>query len=174
MHTCFALFPIAIGIFCAFVDTADAQPKDSTSHVRPEHGTILQKWLAHKKELRLATENDVIDGYKESLEYMRHEDKNYHPFYAVGDFNQDGAQDFAVVFINRDSSSKNLTVAIFNGPFKSAKKNEPAFLSDRINRDWWLFVNSYDQVQTLSVGLIETDFGLILRPRKKGYVMSHE
>jgi len=145
---------------------------DSTSHLRPEHRTILQKWLAHKKGLRLATEDDVVN--KKALEYARSADKHYYPYYAVGDFNQDGTQDFAVALANRDSSLKNFTVAIFNGPFKSAKKNEPAFLSDRFDTDWWLFVEIQDKQQILSVGVYETDFGLIFRPRKKGYIMSHE
>jgi hypothetical protein len=171
MRRCFASFAMIITIFCtAFVD-ADAQPIDSTSHLRAEYAIILQKWLAHKKGLRLATENDVAN--KKGLEYARREDKDYYPYYAVGDFNQDGAQDFAVALANRDSSLKNFTVAIFNGPFKSSKESKPAFLSDRFDTDWWFFVDTEDEKQILGVGVYETDFPLIFRPRKKGYEMDH-
>jgi hypothetical protein len=52
------------------------------------------------------------------------------PFYAKGDFNADGNEDFAVVLTDAQQSktgAKSATVVVFNGPFQAAGTVEPAF-----------------------------------------------
>src|SRR5918911_1252125 len=88
------------------------------SHLKPEHRTVLNKWLADKKWLRPAIESDCTD--KEYLAIMRREwRKDFNPFYAVGDFNRDGREDFAVLLVDhKDNQNQGFAIAIFNWPFK--------------------------------------------------------
>jgi hypothetical protein len=44
---------------------------------------------------------------------------DYHPYIATGDFNGDGAEDFAVVLIDRTKQEQNFALIVFNGPFNS-------------------------------------------------------
>ncbi len=54
---------------------------------------------------------------------------DYHPYRATGDFNDDGAVDFAVVLVHRDRAlaHKNYALIVFNGPFTKSTSS-PAFL----------------------------------------------
>ncbi|MBA3256255.1 MAG: hypothetical protein H0T64_06355 [Pyrinomonadaceae bacterium] len=56
---------------------------------------------------------------------------NYHPYYAVGDFNQDGREDFAVAFVNDRKRQRKFSFAIFNGPF--GKSRVPAYLDEKVD-----------------------------------------
>lgn len=68
----------------------------STANLRAQHRATLESWLQGKPRLRLAIEKDCLNV--EGLAASRAEyGRDYQPYYAVGDFNRDGQQDFAVI-----------------------------------------------------------------------------
>ncbi len=139
------------------------------SYLRPEHRKIVQRWLSSRSHLRLATEADCTN--KDGLAATRKEEgRNYHPYYAVGDFNGDGKEDFAVAFVKTRKSKWPFTVAIFNGPF--AGNSVPAFTTDDDLRSGGLFYKAKAKPREgrLIVGVFESDDCEILRPRRKTYV----
>ena len=143
--------------------TANAQREDTASYLRPEHREIVEHWLARRPGLRLATDGDTNqDGLAQT---RKEKGKNYHPYYAVGDFNGDGKEDFAVAFKKKRKSKLPFTVAIFNGPL--AGNSVPAFTTDDDLRSGGLFYNSKAKPREgrLIVGVFESDDCVILLPR---------
>lgn len=142
----------------------------SASYLRAEHKAIVEEWLKQRRDLRLATEADNIS--KEGLAATRKEQgRNYSPYYAVGDFNGDGKEDFAVAFVKTRKSKWPFTVAIFNGPL--AGNSVPAFTTDDDLRSGGLFYKAKAKPREgrLIVGVFESDDCVILRPRGKTYVI---
>ncbi|MDQ2975713.1 MAG: FG-GAP repeat protein [Acidobacteriota bacterium] len=130
---------------------------------------VVERWLARKPGLRLATEADCTN--KEGLAFIRKEEgRNYHPYYAVGDFNGDGKEDFAVAFVKMRKSKWPFTVAIFNGPI--AGNSVPAFTTDDDLRSGGIFYKPKAKPREgrLIVGVFESDDCVILRPRGKTYL----
>ncbi|MDQ6652662.1 MAG: FG-GAP repeat protein [Acidobacteriota bacterium] len=142
----------------------------AASYLRPEHRAIVEQWLKLRSELRLATDADNTN--KEGLAATRKEQgRNYHPYYAVGDFNGDGKEDFAVAFIKTRKSKSPFTVAIFNGPLVG--NSVPAFTTDDDLRSGGIFYKPKAKPKEgrLIVGIFESDDCVILRPRGKTYVL---
>jgi hypothetical protein len=109
-----------------------------------QHEQVLQGWLATHPDLRPARLEDCEDrridsAGKEHVESCQRlvaelrawtKDPATNPFYANGDFNGDGQEDFAVVLTDArqsKSSAKSATVVVFNGPFQKTRAVEPAF-----------------------------------------------
>ena len=83
---------------------------------------IIEKWLAHNPEYRLAADTDC--DCDDDIKQMRTSNvgawkaiPDYHPYIATGDFNSDGSMDFAIVVINKHKLNHNYALVIFNGPF---------------------------------------------------------
>lgn len=140
----------------------------STADLRQQHRATLERWLEGKSTLRLAIEKDCQnrDGLTASrLEYGR----NYQPYYAVGDFNRDGQQDFAVALINQQKRSRKFAIAIFNGPFNQRRPSSPAFFAEGIDlSEGGLVILSGNR---LVAGVFQSDDCVVLRPRGRTYVM---
>jgi hypothetical protein len=151
---------------------AAARSQDFASLMRPRHRAIVRGWLRREKGLRLAREIDVAN--RESLQRQREiGDKAYHPFYAVGDFNGDHREDFAVMLVTGRGPYQHtnaFAVAVFNGPFRRAGKISPSFLEEGLDNSHWLFSR---QGGGLLVGPPETDSCFTLQPRGKGYVIEY-
>jgi hypothetical protein len=100
--------------------------------------------------------------------------QNYQPYYAVGDFNRDGQEDFAVALINQEKRSRRFAIAIFNGPFNPRnprRASVPAFFTERIDlSDGGLVVLSGNR---LVAGVFQTDNCVVLRPSGRTYVMKN-
>lgn len=143
-----------------------AESQDPLSHIRSEHRAVLQAWLAHQTNLRPALEHDCAD--REGLAAMRRErGRQYHPYYAVGDFNDDGREDFAVTLINKSEPSQ-VSIVVFNGPVE--KNTSPAFISNDFElSDAGLWVGCVERGQRLIAGPFESDECVVLQPRSKGY-----
>ncbi|MDQ4120422.1 MAG: FG-GAP repeat protein [Acidobacteriota bacterium] len=111
------LFPVALFLLLA---TQINFAQDSTNyyaHLQPEHREALKIWLADKTGLRPAVESDAS---KSDLEVWKRDNQNFFPYYAAGDFNQDGKEDFAV-FLKVEKTADDGAVVIFNAPFKNSK-----------------------------------------------------
>jgi hypothetical protein len=104
---------------------------------------------------------------KEGLAITRKErGKGYHPYYAVGDFNGDRKQDFAIALISNRKRKEPFAIAIFNGPV--SKNSVPAYFAEGWDlSDGGLFGDKAG----VMAGPFESDNCVILRKRGKKYVM---
>jgi len=183
--------------------TTHAQERDDLpTYMNAQHRAVLQRWL--KRERNLRAKRDEEKERKEKRKEEKEEEKSavalraaldedcgqcaddiaserkgrgsdYHPYYAVGDFNGDGKQDFAVAVIEQKVEGEMLTpkfiVAVFNGPF-SRSATQPAFVRDGLNlRDGGLFFGPPKiQSNRLFIGLFINDQGLTLIPKGRKYI----
>jgi len=157
-------------VCCVLALTVQAAQLESAAYLRAPHRTTLQQWLAGQPKLRLATEKDCVN--KEGLTAARQDNgQNYQPYYAVGDFNRDGHEDFAVAVINQGKRSRRFSIAIFNGPFNTRRSRLPNFLSSGADlSDGGLVVLSGNR---LVAGVFQTDNCVVLRPSGRTYVMKN-
>ena len=112
------------------VKEVSAVKETAFAHLKPEHAAALKAWMTQRRMWEPAQETDYK---KELLEYAKQDKdrKNYHPYYAVGDFSGDGKEDFGVGLVD-SKTRKKLAFAVFNHPFASGKS---AFFTDRTDRD---------------------------------------
>ena len=120
-------------------------------HLSGVHDRLLRKWLSTRADLRPAGMEDCVDRRLDSAGKERRDscerlvqelrawtkDAETNPWYAKGDFNGDGAEDFAVVLTDtplKKGAHKSAIVAVFNGPFRTGRCVEPAFLQTRRSR----------------------------------------
>jgi hypothetical protein len=104
---------------------------DYFAHLNEKHKVILQNWLKIKSYLRPAVQE--IDASMFQEQYKEYLDENLkmlkeavgekgYQYYSVGDMNQDGKTDFAVLLVDtrqpKDSKTDHFALAIFNAPFK--------------------------------------------------------
>ena len=95
--------------------------------------------------------------------------RKYQPYYAVGDFNGDGQEDFAVSLINSKKRRWKFAVAVFNGPFGTI--SAPSFLDEQSDlSDGGFWVGSMGKGNRLIAGTFESDNCIILQPRRNSYV----
>ncbi len=165
-------FGLITSFLVAFATDRPAQ-LESAPYLRAPHRAVLQQWLAGKPGLRLATEKDCLN--KEGLKATRQENgQNYQPYYAVGDFNRDGQEDFAVALINPGKRSRRFGIAIFNGPFNlrnPRRASVPPFFTEEIDlSDGGLVSLSGNR---LVAGVFQTDNCVWLRPSGRTYVMKN-
>ena len=168
------LFVMTVGVSA---QKAEAQKSEMPVYVSKAHRAVLQEWLARNPQMRVATDKDCGQCLVEIEAQSKANGAVYHPYYAVGDFNGDGKEDFAVALIESKPVKKRLyekfAVAVFNGPFKgSARKHTPAFLRGDLNlRDGGIFFGpTTPQPKKLFIGLFGSDAGLTLVPEGKSYV----
>ena len=153
-------------LLCGITGAVMAQQKDAASHLQSQHNEAVQQWLASRKlALRVATVAD--NSNKEGLAITRQQrGKSYHPYYAVGDFNGDRKQDFAIALINERKRKEPFAIAIFNGPV--GKNSVPAYFTE----GWDLSDGGIFGDKTgVMVGPFESDNCVILRQRGKSYVI---
>lgn len=155
---------------------AVAQQQELPSYLDAQHRGVLQRWLKREPNLRLATDKDCGQCDEELANQRRISGADYHPYYAVGDFNGDGKKDFAVAAIELEAdeegrAEQKFVVVVFNAPF-SRRKAEPAFDKDALNlRDGGLFFGPPKaSAGRLFIGLFSNDTGLTLIPRGRKYV----
>lgn len=164
---------IAFGLSISFlVTTATVRPAqlESVSYLRAQHRAVLRHWLPSKPELRLAAEKDCLN--KEGLKATRQENgQNYQPYYAVGDFNGDGKEDFAIALINQGKRARRFGIAIFNGPFNTRRSSLPNFFAEGVDlSNGGLVVLSGNR---LVAGVFQSDDCVMLRPSGRTYVMKN-
>lgn len=158
----------AFGLVLFTAGPARAQVQAAPPFVKAAHRDVIAKWLASKPALaglRVGTDRDCRN--KSGLAEERKENRNYQPYYAVGDFNHDRNEDFAVVFVNDRKRRNKFSMAIFNGPFTSTSL--PAYFVD--NSDLSMVGFSWDQGEQnyLLQGEFQSDFCWLFKPRGKTY-----
>jgi len=151
-------------------------PRELPSYISAQHRDVLQRWLKQEPNLRVATDKDCGQCESDLESQRRASGPDFHPYYAVGDFNGDGKKDFAVALIELESDAEGrleqkFVVAVFNAPF-ARRKVEPAFEKDALNlRDGGLFYGPpKTRANRLFIGLFSNDSGLTLIPRGRKYV----
>ncbi len=158
----------AFGLVLFPARAADAQVKDAPPYLKGDHREVIEKWLASnlpRASLRIATERDCRN--KAGLAAARQENRNYQPYYAVGDFNHDGIEDFAVAFIDERKRRNKFSMAIFNGPLRS--RSAPAYLLESTDLGMMGFSWHSGQQNYLLLGEFQSDFCSIFKPRGKSY-----
>jgi hypothetical protein len=151
----------ALLIILAAALTAAQTNAGGYSHLAPQHRAALKKWLAHHDWMRPATSADSFN-----MPTLMRELRISHQFYATGDFNRDGRQDFAVLLVVK--GKQEMALAVFNGPFRHAR---PAYFERHFDRMDTLYI-SYDRAikRRLFLGVSESDwYCMILIPRGRGY-----
>lgn len=135
-------------------------------HLSVQHAEVVNRWLAGKRGLRLATVADCLN--RDGLAATREQNgKGYHPYYAVGDFNRDKQKDLAVVLVSKRKTKDKFAIAIFNGPFGT--NAVPAYFAEGWDlSDGGLFPGD----DGILAGPFESDNCVILRPRRKTYVVA--
>ncbi|HUE80774.1 MAG TPA: hypothetical protein VMM84_01590 [Pyrinomonadaceae bacterium] len=158
---------LAMVLLCVVAGTIAAQGKELPSFIQPAHGEVIERWLAQsprRANLRVATDRDCRN--KEGLAAERKERRNYQPYYAAGDFNHDGREDFAVAFVDDRKRRYKFTFAIFNGPFRGA--SVPAYLNQDSDLSMMGF-SWHGRGDDLLLGEFQSDFCVIFKPRGKTY-----
>lgn len=157
---------ILLCVLCAGPLVVKTQKKGvGEAPLRSQHREVVERWLAGKPNLRLATLADCLN--KDGLAATREQfGKNHHPYYVVGDFNRDNQEDFAVVLIDKRKTKDNFAIAIFNGP--SNKRNIPAFFEEGWDLSDGGLIKGGGGILA---GPFESDNCVILRPRRKGYTV---
>ena len=136
---------------------------------------VLKGWLARHSLYRQATDADCdcagdIQQVKAGDGAAWKPVQDYHPYVVTGDFNGDGAEDFAVVLIDRSKQEKNFALIVFNGPVKS-ETSSPAFFQSGMDLKYCgLFYGPpRPKPYRLLLGPFESDSGSLLIPQGRGY-----
>lgn len=137
-----------------------AYSQDFYSQFKPKHKKVLEKWLTGKTRLRPAVENDAS---KEDLEAWRRTNTSFYPYYAVGDFNQDGKEDFAVL-LKAEGVDDEGAIAVFNAPFSNSK---PVYFEQGFGVKQF-YIEYYREEKMLYLTAYETH-GFYLKPKGKTY-----
>jgi hypothetical protein len=155
---------------------AQQQQQEWPSYLDAEHKAVVQRWFKREPKLRLATDKDCGQCDDDIANQRRVSGADYHPYYAVGDFNGDGKTDFAVAAIELESDAEGklnqkFVVAVFNAPFPRYRA-APAFQKDELNlRDGGLFFGPPKaSAGRLFIGLFSNDTGLTLIPHRRRYI----
>jgi hypothetical protein len=158
-----------------FAGAAGAQQKALPAYISAKHQQVLQRWLKREPNLRVATDEDCGRCADDIANQRKISGQDYHPYYAAGDFNGDGREDFAVALIEIEESGElavqKFVVVVFNAPF-SSRRTEPSFKKTNLNlRDGGLFFGPpKPKPFKLSIGLFSNDSGLTLIPRGRRYL----
>jgi hypothetical protein len=136
---------------------------------------VLDTWLSQHPTFRAATDADCdclddIQQMKTGYGGNWTPYPDYHPYAVTGDFNGDGAEDFAAVVIDRSKTSKNFTLLIFNGPFGSTQP-APAYVESGLDLrgEGMSFGPPRPKPYRIVVGPFESDNTFILVPKGKTY-----
>jgi hypothetical protein len=152
-----------------------AVPAWSGRTLTAQEQKVLKGWLAHHAEYRLATDEDCdcagdIEQMKTGYGGLMKPVRDYHPYVATGDFNDDGVEDFAVVVLDPSKKEKNFALAVFNGPFNSETAS-PAFMQSGLDLKYTglSYGPPRPKPYRLLLGRFESDSGVLLIPHGRGY-----
>lgn len=162
-------------LFLMMVCLVLVAPAWSGHTLTAEEQNVLARWLGQHKQYRPATDQDcdcagdveeMKSGYGGKVKPIA----DYHPYIATGDFNGDGVRDFAVVVIDLSKKEKNFALVVFNGPFDSETAS-PAFMKSGLDLKYsgLSYGPPRPKPYRLLLGPFESDSGVLLMPRGRGY-----
>lgn len=140
------------------------------AHLKPVHAALLKRWLCYQETNMRPVYEDKTS--RSSQTYFRRDHPNDNPFYAVGDFNNNGREDFAVLLvsyapeISPDTKRKLNALAVFETPAADEAKPKAAYFNDQIDS---LFIIAGSADGTLAVASYPSDDGFLLAPQGKTY-----
>jgi hypothetical protein len=157
-----------------YADQVEHDVSASADVLQPNQRSTLNAWLVQYPNLRMATvaECECADdvesmrtGYGGGWPAV----PEYGPYVAVGDFNGDGTENFAVALNDTSKSDNAFVLVVFNGPFAGGAKS-PAFVrADLDLRHQGLFFGApRPKPYRLVLGPFESE-GDILEPNKTTY-----
>jgi hypothetical protein len=160
-------FFIALFLLSYFVER-NAYSDSLPNYLKPAHKLIIQQWLMNNPDYLFAKDEDC--RCEDDLDHYRHSKKwnknflvtlDYHPYYAVGDFNGDGQEDFAIAVKSRNKKTQDMVILVFNGPFKNTKDVTPNFI---LKKQLWIpdqglfyYLSEYSKPRRLSFGYFESE-----------------
>jgi hypothetical protein len=152
-----------------------AWPAQGEHTLTSQQHKVLARWLAGHPQFRSAEDRDCdcatdIERIREGSGGNWQAIPDYHPFAATGDFNGDGAEDFAVIVVDQSKRENPGTLLVFNGPFKSPVKS-PAFLKSGLKLKLQaLFYGPPMRIpHQLVLGCFECDARSVVVPHGRGY-----
>lgn len=116
---------------------SSASASDIPEYVLKQHQATLRAYFA-KHPYHYISPDSLCDCEKDLSEY-RKQVPEFQPYYAVGDINDDGIEDFSVGLLDSRKSNEAepmLTLVVFHGPFSEQKvtKGITLFKNWRIKR----------------------------------------
>ena len=120
-----SFFPVILAIrsllLCVLSNSALAI--DLPEFILNRHKFPLTQYLERNPHFHIGT--DDLCSCDDHILWFRKLEPDFHPYYAIGDINDDGIEDFAVGLIDsrkNQDRQKLLTVVIFHGPFSKERK----------------------------------------------------
>jgi hypothetical protein len=149
-------------------------PAPLPAYISAADAAGVTEWLRTHPTYRLATDGDCAcaDNIAETTRQRQGlppADRDYHPYYARGDFNHDGVVDTAFGVIGRDDV-QTYAVLIIDGAAWAKKRRLKAWLGESmLLRQVMLFGPPGSPRDTLMVGPFDSEACLIVRSRFGGY-----
>jgi hypothetical protein len=97
---------------------------DIPSYINPAHRPTLETFLNAQAGLRVAPE--AFCECDADLKWLREAEPGFEPYYAVGDINDDGIDDFAVALVEGTPAIVlpiEVRIVVFHGPFRKGRIN---------------------------------------------------
>lgn len=141
------------------------------AHLKPAHAAVLKRWLCYQEtNMRPLLEEETS---RSSQNYLRRDYPDKNPFYAVGDFNNNGKEDFAVLLslyvpkISSDTKRKVNALAVFDTTTANDAQPKAAYLSGEIDS---LIIIAVAEKGSLAVASYPSDDGFLLVPQGNTYM----
>ena len=169
------IFNLRVSAVVLILGWLGATPASAGHTLTVTHQKILNQWLQVHGQFRVAEDQDCT--CPEDIQEMKRGSGgvwkpviDYHPYAATGDFNGDGAEDFAVVLVDRQAKEKKFAFVVFNGPFKS-RPQEPVFIETGLDlaNQGLFFGPPRPKPYRLIVGPFESDNTALLEPKGASY-----
>jgi len=149
--------------------SSDALP----SYVAPRHAGAILSWLQRHPEYRIALDADC--SCADDIASIRSGDgwppaPDYHPYYVVGDFRGDGAEDVAVGVISRQRAGK-FRVLIIHGHSPGGQVVTVFLSKDRQLGEGLFYGPPRPKPWRLIVGAFASE-GAAFEPTASGYRLS--
>ena len=148
------------------------------AYLRPADRIIIARWLLRNPGYRLARPADCgdcetqVSDLRDTHAGPESLIPGFTPYYARGDFNQDGKMDFALAVIDENAGESPFSVLIFNGPL-NALNSTPAYISEGLSLGGgglFYFPNRTDHDNALMAGPFNSDNTVLFSPQGDTYV----
>lgn len=140
------------------------------AHLNSAHAKALQIWLKANPKYRAAQTSDCKNKF--GLKSMLADEANFHPYYAVYDFDKDETEDFAVVVIDaKRKPDFQYTLLVFKGDGQGNFKTAKTIDSMDLRQGGIWKGETEEMVADLYVGEFQTDSCFYLQWSDKRFVV---